>query len=161
MRFLRYLLIALSTSCLGLAHPASADDHQYVTRFEDRDHVTYTPQVKLVEKTYTRRSWNPFRATTTTIERKLVPVVSWKPSRRKETVPVTERVAIKNPRRIAQKEEWQLGGVKPTDRAPTHSKARSIVEWKPYRTAPNGEYGGVQRLDQDMPRYGMKLRELR
>lgn len=139
--------------CINMSAGA---EEQYVTRFENRAKLTYTPRIQMVEKTFIRRSWNPFRPATTT-QRKLVPVVSWTPTRTNETVPFPQRVAIKNPRLIAQVEERQSSGVKPIGGAPTRNfQTQPIVD-----SVPKGEYGGVQHFDRNAPKYGMKLRDSR
>lgn len=159
---------------------------RYVTRFETQQRVTYEPQVQYIEKTVTRPSWNPFQRQQT-VERKMVPVVRWIARTFEEKLPVTERQAVRTPNRgsLAQRSvegSWSEDlraastndGWRPKrslavsregkDRpepsiAKTPDFPQSKKSWR--RMENPSRYGGVQRFDEDNPRVGMQLRELR
>jgi|GEM_PF-6304725 len=178
-----FVLCAMSKS--GLIGTAVGQNVRYVTRFETQERVAYEPQVQFVEQIVNRSSWNPFRPQSKP-ERRVVPVVRWVPRPVAEKMPVTERQAVRNlPRNFAQlpprtdsrMEDVRLVGNANANRndrwqprRESATVARAQASPTPIPTLPNRswrsvenaeQYGGVQRFDEDSPRIGMQLRELR
>lgn len=169
--------------------PSPTARYRYETHFETQQRVTYQPQVRVVEQKIRRLSWNPFEPPK--YERRLVPTIHWVPSIVEDRLPVTERVAMdaapnklsaaessqsdrdqrdavagvaladdgwrpkKNPRLAAQNIR-QPSGVMSIDRVPTRNfQTRSIGDLSPT------QFGGVQKLDEGVPRVGMQFRDQR
>lgn len=138
---------------------AQDEGHQYVTRMEKRSRLVYEPRVKMVEKTFSRTSWIPFRLPQQT-EKKLVPMVTWVPHWTQETVPVTERIAgtrsRENPRRTAPQVATRSSGNLSIGRPPTPT-----IQTRPIALKETSSFGGVQNFADDVPRVGLKLRDIR
>lgn len=153
--------ITLLVLAVGLISAAIADETEhkstdrYVTRFEKRAQLAYTPRIEMVRKRFAQRSWIPFRSLPTGVTYKLVPVVSWVPKWTEEMTPVTERLAANNSHRTDLQSEERSSGWKPIDRRPTPNPAiRPIVD-------SSDVIGGVQRFESDFPRIGSRFQELR
>ena len=87
----------------GVMAQGSGDSARYVTRFDQRQRLTYTPRFGTVEKMVSVPSWLPMGRKK--IERRQVPVVSWTPRWRNEVQPITERIA---PETVAPRERAAL-----------------------------------------------------
>ena len=165
----------------GFIEDAVGQNVRYVTRFETQQRVAYEPQVQFVERIVSQSGWNPFRPQTK-LERRVVPVVRWVPRPVEEKVPVTERQAVRNPPRnfaqlpaqrdsrqedlrLAVNDRWQprreVASIA-RDPAIANAPRNSPMPTRSWRSLENADqFGGVQRFDEDSPRIGMQLRELR
>ena len=183
------LTIVVTACCLSTGSSIDAQTPQpgidpdlYVTRFEKQNRLVYEPKVEMVEKLQPKSSWIPFR-TSREFERKLVPVVTWVPRWKNEVSPVTDRIVSRvterstrpnisetesgntyrpwsatryeKTHRVAQRDEMQLDGVIATGRIPTRTIPARPVDIE------SAVYGGIQKLSEDVPRVGMRLRETR
>ena len=155
---LRMLLLAVWVT-ITLVPSAPAGD-LYVTRFEQRRKLVYHPRPEVsVNPTRSDNAspfsrWNPFRlgAGSQSVQR-----TRWVPTWIEETVPVPERIAAQERKEthwIALGEKRaQPSWVSAIDRPPTPTiKTRTIA------TRDATRFGGVQQIEDDQPRIGMKLR---
>lgn len=123
--------------------------NRYVTRFQHRRRLVYEPQTTLVQTSYPRHGWNPWRRRELT--HVSVPVVRWVPRWLVESMPVTERQVVST-RRLMQ--------------VPARPRADQIAGDQGRRTrlvdgTRQLRIGGITRLDDDLPRVGSALQPLR